>query len=77
MNVLVIIGHQNPGSFCHAIAGAAIEELSACGHEVIYHDLYREGFDPILPHAEIPKDAPSTPWCRPIATRWSPPMVTW
>ena len=27
------------------------------GHEVICHDLYAEGFDPLLPHAEIPKEA--------------------
>ena len=28
------------------------------GHEVVFHDLYQEGFDPILPDAEIPKGAP-------------------
>ena len=42
MNVFVLIGHQNPGSFCHAIAATAIEELEAAGHEVVYHDLYAE-----------------------------------
>jgi putative NADPH-quinone reductase len=57
MKILAIIGHQNPGSFCHAIAKTAIEELQSLGHEVIFHDLYQERFDPILPHAEIPKDA--------------------
>jgi len=55
MKVLVIIGHQNPGSFCHGIAQAAIEELQAAGHEVVFHDLYEEGFDPVLPNDEIPK----------------------
>jgi NAD(P)H dehydrogenase (quinone) len=54
MNILVLIGHQNPGSFCHAIAATAIVELEKAGHEVVYHDLYAEKFDPILPHAEIP-----------------------
>ena len=29
----------------------------AAGHEVVFHDLYAEGFDPILADAEIPKDA--------------------
>ncbi len=53
MKVIVIIGHQRKGSFCHAIAEAAVEELRAGGHEVIYHDLYEEEFDPILPHQEI------------------------
>ena len=61
MNVYVLIGHQNQGSFCHAIAAAAIEELNAAGHEVVYHDLYAEEFDPILPHDEIPGDAPLDP----------------
>ena len=57
MKVLVIIGHQKMGSFCHAITQTAIEELRAAGHEVIDHDLYEEQFDPILPHDEIPKEA--------------------
>jgi putative NADPH-quinone reductase len=61
MKVLVIIGHQQTGSFCHAIAATAMEQLTAAGHQVIYHDLYEEGFDPLLPHAEIPKDAVVAP----------------
>ena len=55
MNIYVLLGHQNPGSFCHAIADTVIDELKAAGHEVVYHDLYAERFDPILPHDEIPK----------------------
>lgn len=61
MNVLVIIGHQRKGSFCHAIASAAVEELEACGHRVTYHDLYEEQFDAILPHEEIAKGAAKHP----------------
>ncbi|OHB83641.1 MAG: NAD(P)H dehydrogenase [Planctomycetes bacterium RBG_16_64_12] len=61
MKVLVIIGHQRRGSFCHAIAEAAVAELKAAGHDVIYHDLYEEGFDPVLPHDEIPKGAQRSP----------------
>jgi NAD(P)H dehydrogenase (quinone) len=61
MNVFVLLGHQNPGSFCHAIAAAAMEELKAAGHEVIYHDLYAERFDPILPHDEIPRHSSLDP----------------
>jgi putative NADPH-quinone reductase len=57
MKVLVVIGHQKTGSFCHAIAQTAVDVLKAAGHEVIYHDLYEENFDPILPHEEIPNDA--------------------
>jgi len=61
MHVLVILGHQHPGSFCHAIAETAVETLKAAGHEVTYHDLYAEQFDPILRHEQIPKDAPQDP----------------
>jgi NAD(P)H dehydrogenase (quinone) len=53
MNIFVLIGHQRQGSFCHAIASVAIEELKAVGHAIVYHDLYAERFDPILPHEEI------------------------
>ena len=71
MKVLVILGHQRPGSFCHAIAAAAIEELRAAGHEVVFHDLYEERFDPILVEPEIPKGAALEPvvaqQCREVA----------
>lgn len=61
MKIFVLIGHQNQGSFCHAIAAAAIEELKAAGHAVIYHDLYAEKFDPILLHDEITNQAELDP----------------
>jgi putative NADPH-quinone reductase len=63
MKVMVIIGHQNTekNSFCHAIARTAVQELEAVGHEAIYHDLYDENFDPILPHDEIPKGSNRDP----------------
>jgi putative NADPH-quinone reductase len=63
MKILVVIGHQNTeqSSFCHGIANVAVETLRAAGHEVLYHDLYVEGFDPILPQGEIPKTATADP----------------
>jgi putative NADPH-quinone reductase len=64
MNVLVILGHQRPSSFCHAIAATAVEELKAAGHAVVYHDLYAEQFDPILTEAEFVKDAVLEPVVR-------------
>jgi NAD(P)H dehydrogenase (quinone) len=71
MNVYVVIGHQRQGSYCHAIAAAAVEELRAAGHEVVCHDLYAERFDPILPDEEIPKGAALDPvieqHCRELA----------
>ena len=57
MKILVILGHPRKGSFNHAIAETAVRALRAHGHEVIYHDLYEEGFDPILTHGEIAKNA--------------------
>jgi putative NADPH-quinone reductase len=57
MKVLVVLGHPKRGSFNHAIAEAAIKVLRDNGHEDVFHDLYEERFDPILPHGEIPKRA--------------------
>ena len=57
MRILEVLAHPDPGSFNHAIARAAVETLQANGHEVIYHDLYREQFDPFLWAEEIPMDA--------------------
>ncbi len=64
MSVLVIIGHQHQGSFNHAIAAAVVDELKSLGHEVVFHDLYAEEFDPILPHREIHADAELEPVLR-------------
>ncbi len=61
MKVLVVIGHQRLGSFCHAIAETACQTLRRLGHEVMFHDLYQERFDPVLPHEQIPKGAPRPP----------------
>lgn len=57
MKILVILAHPSPTSFNAAIAQTVVETLEADGHEVIFHDLYREKFDPVLPAAEISKDA--------------------
>jgi len=54
MTILVILAHPDRKSFNHAIARAAREELGAGGHVTLFHDLYDEGFDPILPADEIP-----------------------
>jgi putative NADPH-quinone reductase len=57
MNILVILGHPKKESFCHAIAGAVTSMLKERGHDVLFHDLYAEQFDPVLQHQEIPKGA--------------------
>jgi len=61
VKVSVILAHPQQGSFNHAIAETVVAALKANGHEVLYHDLYEEGFDPILRHDEIPKGAPLNP----------------
>ncbi len=68
MNVSVILAHPHPGSFNHAIARAAAAQLRENGHRTVLHDLYAEGFDPILPAWEIPEGAPLT---RPVADHCS------
>jgi len=57
MKVLVILGHPNKDSFNHAIAKTVVETLLNSGHEVFFHDLYEDNFDPIIPGQEIPKGA--------------------
>ncbi|MBN2021322.1 MAG: NAD(P)H-dependent oxidoreductase [Pirellulales bacterium] len=64
MNILAVIGHQHPGSFCHAVVGAIVEELRSGGHDVVFHDLYAEEFDPVLTEDELQADAPACPVVR-------------
>jgi len=53
VEISVIIAHPEPRSFNHAIAETACHALGELGHTVQFHDLYREGFDPMLPAAEL------------------------
>ena len=57
MNIMVIVAHPNAQSFNRAIAETVIQTLRRNGHSVQFHDLYEEGFDPILLGAEIPRNA--------------------
>ena len=61
MKILLVLGHPEKDSFNHAIAEAAAGVLEAGGHQVFYHDLYEERFDPILPAEEIPNGADLDP----------------
>lgn len=61
MNISVILAHPDPESLNHAIAAAAIGELRRNGHDIAFHDLYAEKFDPLLPAEEIPKEASLPP----------------
>lgn len=53
MKVSLILGHPNPASYTHAIAQAIADALPQDGHDLHFHDLYREGFDPVLTLPEM------------------------
>jgi putative NADPH-quinone reductase len=53
MKILVILGHPEKNSFNYAIADTVLKKLSRNNHEVIFHDLVEEGFDPLIQEGEI------------------------
>ncbi len=55
MQISIILAHPSSQSFNHAIAQTAITKLKKYGHKVVFHDLYAEKFDPVLPINEIPE----------------------
>lgn len=57
MRLSVILAHPDRESFNHAIASAAIDTLCSHSHEVWFHDLYQERFDPVLLRDEVAKNA--------------------
>ena len=61
MKILVLLGHPQRGSFNHSLAEIVVATLEKSGHEVVFHDLYAEGFDPVMTAAEITSDGPVDP----------------
>ena len=57
MIISIVLAHPDKNSFNHAIASTASAALVQNGHGVHFHDLYAEGFDPVLPGKEIPSEA--------------------
>lgn len=55
MKILIILGHPDPNSLNHAIAYAVRDDLQDTGHDIMFHDLYGEGFAPLLVAEEIPE----------------------
>ena len=53
----VILAHPRHGSFNHAIAATVVQGLQHQGHEVRFHDLYQENFDPVLLAPELDGEA--------------------
>lgn len=58
MNISVIVGHPYKHSFNAAIAAAAAEALNERRHHVLFRDLYREQFNPVLSDTELVSDVP-------------------
>ncbi len=61
MTILVILAHPDSGSFNHALAETVCSTIKANNHQVIFHDLYKEGFDPIIPADEIFRNSNLSP----------------
>ncbi|MHC1725239.1 MAG: NAD(P)H-dependent oxidoreductase [Syntrophobacteraceae bacterium] len=57
MKISLILAHPDEKSFNHAIARTAVEQLKTNGHQVFFHDLCKERFDPLLPSEEISEEA--------------------
>lgn len=53
MRILIVLAHPDPASFNHVLAHSVRDALESSGHDVRLRDLYAEGFDPILPAAEV------------------------
>ncbi len=56
MTISVILGHPYARSFNHAIAERVVAALQSAGHRIAFHDLYAEGFDPLLSEHELATD---------------------
>lgn len=56
MKISVILGHPYKKSFNHAIALVTLKTLQESCHEVFYHDLYEEKFDPLISDLEFVED---------------------
>lgn len=52
MKALVVVGHPAADSFNHALAEAVRAAWTSAGCDVVFHDLYAEGFDPLLSASE-------------------------
>ncbi len=53
MRISVILGHPYRGSLNAAIADTVVLRLQQNGHDVRYHDLAGERFDPVIPGDEL------------------------
>jgi NAD(P)H dehydrogenase (quinone) len=59
MQILIILAHPDPDSLNHAIAHAVKDDLLGAGHSILFHDLYKEEFAPLLIAEELPESGKS------------------
>lgn len=53
MTVLIVVAHPNISSFNHGIVSKCRDILIKNGHRTLVHDLYKDGFDPVLRYSEL------------------------
>lgn len=51
--LMLLLCHPNSKSFTHAVGREVYQRLEKRGHQLTIHDLYAEGFDPVLSHGEL------------------------
>lgn len=61
MEISVILAHPYPESFNHAIYQTVLETLKDNGHQINAHNLYEEGFNPLLEGLEVVTGETSDP----------------
>ena len=59
MRVSIILGHPYRNSFNTAIAHTVVEKIKANGHIACFHNLYEEGFNPVISPEELAHDIAS------------------
>ncbi len=72
MKISIILGHPDQGSFNHAVAETVVKTLRGNGHDLIFHDLYKEEFQPVLPSSEILRD----PLLSPVVSKHTAEIVS-
>ncbi len=56
MNIMMILAHPNRESLNHAAAAVLRNALSLKDYSLNFHDLYEEGFDPLITTEELKDD---------------------
>lgn len=69
MNVLLVLAHPEPRSFCGALRDVALTELRLQGHTVEQSDLYAMGWQPVLGPSDFPESDAAIPFSAQQAQR--------